>query len=656
MKNLWNDSEVPTAGGPLAECVYGSRLLGADTSLVLHGGGNTSVKIRQADLYGDEVEVLYVKGSGWDLVDIGAEGFAPVYVGRVRRLIDLEALSDSTMLNALRGALLDPAAPTPSVEAILHAVIPDPAVQHAHPNALLSIANTEGGIDKVRELYGDRAIVVPYAMSGFRIARAAALAYLEQVSDATLGVILMNHGVFTFGADTREAYHRMVEIVDTAESYLAANSAGGASPVPESPPPPIDRVAMAELRKEISSIAGRPFLVRRHTDPSSWAFAQRRDLSEVAGHGPATPDHVIFTKRVPLVGTDVRAYAEDYRAYFEEHSAGRAELRMLDPAPRIILDPSLGMLSAGPDTHAQGAAGDIYLQTIGVIERAEGLGGYSARPARDFFDLEYWELEQAKLDRVRNDGEFTGEVAVVTGAASGIGRACARELLDRGASVVGLDINPDVVAMTDVEGFLGVPCDVSSLESTAAALDAGVERFGGVDMLVAAAGLFPESAPISAHDPAAWRRAMSVNVDGLVQLFSLAYPLLLRAPGGGRVVVIGSKNVAAPGPGASAYSATKTAANQLARVAALEWAPDGIRVNSVHPDAVFDTALWTEELLAERASRYHMTVEEYKRRNLMGVEITSAAVARVVATMLGDTFAPITGAHVPIDGGSDRVI
>jgi rhamnose utilization protein RhaD (predicted bifunctional aldolase and dehydrogenase)/NAD(P)-dependent dehydrogenase (short-subunit alcohol dehydrogenase family) len=656
MKNRWNDEEVAADWGPLEECVYGSRLLGADPSLVVHGGGNTSVKVLEPDLYGDEVEVLYVKGSGRELADIDAGGFAPVSTERVRRLVDLESLSDSTMLDALRGALLDPRAPTPSVEAILHAVIPDAAVHHTHANALLAISNTEGGIDRLRALYGDRVIIVPYAMSGFRVARAAARAYREQVNDGTIGLIIVNHGVFTFGGDTREAYHRMVEIVDAAEGYLAANSVGGESPVPAAPPPPIDRVALADLRKEISTAAGAPFLVRRHTDPMSWAFSQRPDLAEVASHGPATPDHVIFTKRVPLVGTDVGAYAEGYLAYFEEHAAGRSGLRMLDPAPRVVLDPHLGMLSAGPDAHAQRAAGDIYLQTIEVIERAQGLGGYSARPPGDFFDLEYWELEQAKLDRVRDDGEFTGEVAVVTGAASGIGRACARELLERGASVVGLDLNPDVVTMTEAGSFLGVPCDVSSAEATSAALDAGVERFGGVDMLVAAAGLFPESAPIAAHDPAAWRRSMSVNVDGFVQLLSLVHPLLVRAPKGGRVVVIGSKNVAAPGPGASAYSAGKTAANQIARVAALEWAPDGIRVNSVHPDAVFDTALWTPELLAARAARYGMTIEEYKRRNLMGVEITSAAVARVVATMLGDVFAPITGAHVPIDGGNDRVI
>ncbi len=655
MQNRWNEDQEATCEGLLDECVYASRLLGADTALVLHGGGNTSVKISERDLYGDPVDVLYVKASGWDLVDIDVAGFAPLRLDRVRKLVELEKLSDSQMLNELRGSLLTAVAPTPSVEAILHAVIPDVAVQHTHPNALLAIANTVGGEDKVRELYGDRVVVVPYAMSGFRAARAAAIAFRREASDKTLGVVLMNHGLFTFGQTTREAYQRMVGLVTEAESYLAKNAVDGASPTPSGVPGQVDRVEIARLRRDISAAAGRPFLVHRHDDAASWAFSQRCDLEAVARQGPATPDHVIWTKQLPMLGRDVATYAKDYEAYFDEHAVGR-ELRMLDPAPRVVLDPALGMISAGPDLAAATAAGDIYLQIISVIEQAEGLGGYSALSPRDIFDLEYWELEQAKLDRVRFDGEFTGEVAVVTGAASGIGRGCALELLQRGAAVIGFDIDPKVVEMTDNAAYLGVPCDLTSLDDIAAGLDAGVARFGGVDMLVAAAGLFPESSPISAHDPAAWRRAMSVNVDGLVQLLSLMHPLLLQAPRGGRVVVIGSKNVAAPGPGASAYSASKSAANQIARVAALEWADDGIRVNSVHPDAVFDTALWTPELLAERAARYGMTIEEYKRRNLMSIEITSASVARVVATMLGDVFAPITGAHVPIDGGNERVI
>lgn len=655
MQNRWNDEQAATCTGLLEECVYGSRLLGADTALVLHGGGNTSVKIPERDLYGEAVDVLYVKASGFDLADIDATGFSPLLLDRVRRLVELETLSDTAMLNELRGSLVTVDAPTPSVEAILHAVIPNRAVMHAHPNALLAISNTVGGEERVRDLYGQRVVVVPYAMSGFKAATAAARAYRAEATDATEAVVLMNHGIFTFGDNPREAYHRMVALVSEAETFLADKVASGRSPVPSAGPQPIDRVELARLRHEISEAAGKPCIVRRHTDDVSWAFAQRPDVGAVSQQGVATPDHVIWTKRVPLLGRDVATYAKDYQAYFDEYSVGRS-LRMLDPAPRVILDPEFGMVTAGPDVHAEQAAADIYLQIIDVIENAEGVGGYSALPASDIFDLEYWELEQLKLDRARDEGEFTGEVAVVTGANSGIGRGCALALLERGAAVIGLDINPAVDEMTDHPAYLGVPCDLSSLAETAAALDVGVGRFGGVDMLVAAAGLFPESAPISAHDPAAWRRAMSVNVDGLVQLLSLMHPLLLHAPSGGRVAVIGSKNVAAPGPGASAYSASKTAANQIARVAALEWAPDGIRVNSVHPDAVFDTALWTAELLAERAARYGMTIEEYKRRNLMSVEITSAAVGEVVAMMLGDTFQPITGAHIPIDGGNERVI
>jgi rhamnose utilization protein RhaD (predicted bifunctional aldolase and dehydrogenase)/NAD(P)-dependent dehydrogenase (short-subunit alcohol dehydrogenase family) len=655
MQNRWNEEQAAACEGLLEECVYASKLLGADTTLVLHGGGNTSVKVSEQNLYGEPIDVLYVKASGWDLADIEVEGFSPLDLNRVRRLVELDDLSDTAMLNELKGARLDVTAANPSVEAILHAVIPETAVQHAHPNALLAISNTVNGEDRVRELYGERAVVVPYAMSGFRVATAAARAYAESATDETEAVMLMNHGIFTFGETPHVAYERMVDLISAAEAYLAAHSVGGKSPTPAGGPPEINRVELAKLRRDVSDAAGRPCIVRRHRDDVSWAFSQRPDLGVVSQQGVATPDHVIWTKRVPLLGRDVGTYAKDYLTYFESHVAGRP-LRMLDPAPRVILDPEFGMVTAGPNVDAEQAAGDIYLQIIDVIEQSESLGGYSALSSQDMFDFEYWELEQLKLDLVPHEGEFTGEVAVVTGANSGIGRGCALALLARGAAVIGLDINPAVTEMTDDPAFLGVPCDLSSVEQTAAALDAGVERFGGVDMLVAAAGLFPESSPISAHDPSAWRRAMSVNVDGLIQLLSLIHPLLLQAPGGGRVAVIGSKNVHAPGPGASAYSASKAAANQIARVAALEWAADGIRVNSVHPDAVFDTALWTAELLAERASRYGMTVEEYKRRNLMGVEITSAAVGEVVATTLGDVFHPITGAHIPIDGGNERVI
>jgi rhamnose utilization protein RhaD (predicted bifunctional aldolase and dehydrogenase)/NAD(P)-dependent dehydrogenase (short-subunit alcohol dehydrogenase family) len=655
MHHLWNDQEAAGYDGLVEQCVYASRLLGADRAVVSYGGGNSSIKQREQNVHGDPLDVMYVKGSGSDLATITRDGFTALDLERVRRLAELDTLADTAMLAELRGARLDPDAPSPSVESILHAVIPAPAVLHTHPNAVLALTDTADGERRIREIYGDRVVVVPYAMPGFRAGRQAAAVFRDHATDRTEGVVLLHHGLFTFGATPREAYDRMVTLVSIADDVLAVHAAAGRSPRPATDPPAADRVGIAALRRAISDAAGRPCIVRRHVDPSSWAFSQRPDVADVSQRGVATPDHAIWTKPLPMLGRQVDAFAAAYSAYFHAHAAGRA-LRMLDPAPRVVIDPELGLFTAGPNLTAQAAAADIYLQTIDTIERAEGIGGYRALPPADVFDLEYWELEQRKLDRGGAASEFTGEVALVTGANSGIGRGCALALLDRGAAVVGLDINPAVAGMTDHPAYIGIACDQTSGADLDAAIDRGVELFGGVDLVVAAAGVFPESSPIAAHNPAAWRTAMSVNVDGLVQLLAAVHPLLVLAPKGGRVVVIGSKNVAAPGPGASAYSASKTAANQIARVAALEWAADGIRVNSVHPDAVFDTALWKPELLAERAERYGLTIEQYKRRNLMGVEITSAAVGDLVASMLGSAFRCTTGAHVSIDGGNERTI
>lgn len=656
MRNRWNEKELEAFPGSLGECVYASRLLGADADLVLHGGGNTSIKTTEIDAFGEPMDVLWVKGSGWDMKTIEPGGFVAVDLAAVARLASVEEMSDIEMERELKRAQLDPSSPCPSVEAMIHAAIPDVAVQHTHADALLAIANTADGDERIRALFGDQVIVVPYARSGFKVGRAAALAHDEQRTDATIGLIVLNHGIFTFGESPREAYERMMKIVSNAEAYLAETYRAPASPPEAGSPASFDRLAMAELRKSVSETAGAPFVLNARSGEGVSAFIARPDVEKSARRGPVTPDHVLWTKYQPLFGRDVEAYADWYRSYFRANGDMVPGARMLDTAPRVIIDHELGLISAGPDVRSALIAGDIYERTIWVLDQADGIGGYVGLPERDIFDLEYWELEQAKLDLVRTTGEFTGEVAVVTGAGSGIGRACALELLDRGAAVIGMDVRESIVDMSDSDAFVGIQCDLTSLEDTSRALDEGVERFGGVDLLVASAGLFPESSPIGAHDPVAWRKAMAVNVDAFVQLLSLIHPLMLLSPKGGRVAVIGSKNVQAPGPGASAYSASKAAANQIARVAALEWAADGIRVNSVHPDAVFDTALWTDELLASRAAKYGMSIDDYKRRNLLSIEITSRDVAHVVAATLGESFRTVTGAHIPIDGGNDRVI
>ncbi|MFN5923118.1 MAG: SDR family NAD(P)-dependent oxidoreductase, partial [Pseudanabaena sp.] len=417
------------------------------------------------------------------------------------------------------------------------------------------------------------------------------------------------------------------------------------------------RSEIAKLRAEVAEVAGFPVILSSHMDGQNLAFAQREDVKIVSQQGCATPDHVIRTKRLPLVGRDVKAYAEFYRAYFaEEVSKSAQPVTILDPAPRVILDYKLGLVTVGKSAKDAKIVADIYEHTMEIIQRSQLLGGYQALPASDIFAVEYWELEQAKLKKGGSSPAFTGEIALVTGAASGIGKACVESLLKRGAAVVGLDINPAIDKLYDRPDFVGVTCDVSNESAIAHALDQAVIAFGGLDILILNAGIFPSGCRIENLDTATWQKVMNINLDANLVLMREAYPLLKLAPKGGRVVAIGSKNVPAPGPAAAAYSASKAALTQLMRVAALEWSKDRIRINTLHPNAVFDTGIWTEEVLAARAQHYGLTIEEYKTNNLLRVEITSHHVAELAAEMCGTLFACTTAAQVPIDGGNDRVI
>jgi rhamnose utilization protein RhaD (predicted bifunctional aldolase and dehydrogenase)/NAD(P)-dependent dehydrogenase (short-subunit alcohol dehydrogenase family) len=635
--------------------VYSSRLLGADPSLVLHGGGNTSVKIRERNVFGDEEERLYIKGSGWDLATIERRGFAPVRMQHLLRLATLERLTDLEMANELRVATVDPSAPAPSVESILHALLPFRFVDHTHADALIALTNTPDGQAHVRRVYGDRVVLVPYVMPGFDLARACAQAYADQAGPQTVGMVLMNHGLFTFGDSARVAYERHIELVTAAEEYLASRAAW-AIPEPQAAAPPAElRLAVAQLRRDISRAAGAPMIVSAHTDAQALSFARRADIAAISQQGPATPDHIIRTKRLPMLGRDVEAYAAGYRAYFEQHAAGRP-LQMVDPAPRIALDTQLGLVTIGRTVRDAAIADDIYRHTIDIILRAEALGGYRALPAADLFAVEYWDLEQAKLKRAGRPAPFAGQVALVTGAASGIGRACVEALLARGAAVAALDISRSVAEHFQQPEVLPIVGDLCQRGTIDSALEQTARRFGGCDMLIANAGIFGASQPIAGLADREWERVLHTNLDASMALLRATYPLLALAPSGGRVVVIGSKNVPAPGPGAGAYSASKAALTQLARVAALEWGAAGIRVNVLHPNAVFDTGLWTDEVLRSRAASYGLSVEQYRTNNVLRVEVRSRDVAELAAELCAPVFSRTTGAQIPIEGGNERVI
>lgn len=634
-----------TEAQALSEIVRVSRKLGADPSLVLHGGGNTSIKVTRTDVTGPLVQLVLVKGSGSDLATIGPAGFTALRLVRLLELLRLDTLNDAIMINELRMAALDADAPTPSIEALMHARIPARVVLHSHADAVVALTNRD--VD-IQDVVGPRVHVLPFAMPGFPLAALINSVPLDDID----AIILRNHGLVTFADDGDEAFRRHREIVRKAEDALGVHTWGE----------PGERIRrggtsmdMADLRRAVSDAAGRPLLLQQSQSARARAFAQRPDTTEVTSRGTITADHVIYTKRLPLVGRDVTAYANAYREYVTRNRyLVPTELAPVDPAPRVVLDPVLGLAVAGPSPGSLTVARDIALHTMDVIDAADAAGGYRSFDEAVSFQMEYSPLEQAKLLR-RSELELAGEVAVVTGAASGIGRAVAQSLLDRGAAVVGIDLDPGVETAFTAPGWRGIVGDAADNDILALATDAAARNFGGIDILVAAAGIFPKSAPVSELDDALWDKAFRVNVTAVARVFRAAHPFLLRSPRGGRVVLISTKNVVAPGPGAAAYSASKAAAAQLARVAALEWAGDGIRVNQVEPDAVFDTGIWTEELLAERAARYGLSVDEYRARNLLGVEVTSTNVADAVL-LFCVALPATTGAHLSVDGGNNRVI
>jgi rhamnose utilization protein RhaD (predicted bifunctional aldolase and dehydrogenase)/NAD(P)-dependent dehydrogenase (short-subunit alcohol dehydrogenase family) len=656
MENRWSDEDAAEyAADPVAMRAYTSRLLGSDADLVLHGGGNTSVKVDLPNAFGEPERVLYVKGSGWDLAAMQPAGFAPLLLEPVRRLTKLPELADADMMRALRSASRDPDAPAPSVETITHATVPHRFVDHTHADAIVTLSNTPDGEERLRKLYGESVLIVPYAMPGFVLAKLIDSLTKGADWDNLRGLVLMNHGVFSFSDDAHASYDMMIELVAEAEHHLAQSVVRGPARAAAAP---LDTLALAGLRKSVSTSLGAPVIAVTDQSPEAAGFAERSDAVELTGRGCLTPDHVLHTKPSPLLFTgapedDVARFVAAYGDYFDRN--GSTDLARLDPAPRWAVWPGTGLVSLGASPARARVIGDIVRHSVRAAQLAEEIGGWRPVAERDLFDVEYWDLEQAKLRRGGAPPPLQGKIAVVTGAASGIGWACAEALMAQGAAVAAWDLNADVAELSSAPGYLGVACNVTDSDAVDAAVRATLERFGGIDILVSNAGTFPPSAQIADIEDAAWDASINVNLSGHLRVMRAVVPYM-RLGIDPAVVVIASKNVPAPGPGAAAYSAAKAGLTQLARVAALELGGDGIRVNVLHPNAVFDTGIWDEATLAGRAKAYGLTVDEYKRNNVMGVEVRAADVAALACALVSPVFAKTTGAQIPVDGGNERVI
>jgi len=492
MKSLYNKTEASKCKSDLELRVYTSRLLGKDSSLVLHGGGNTSVKSTITNLFGKNQEVLYVKGSGWDLATIQKEGFAPIRMSELLKMVKLDNLSDTDMVKYQRMAMTNPFAPNPSVEAILHAIIPFKFVDHTHADAIVTITNTKNGKKRIRDIYGDKVLIIPYIMPGFALAKLVFEMTKGINWNSIEGMVLLNHGLFTFDDDAKKSYEKTIEIVSRAQDYLKNQGANIKLSKKVSKVNPID---LATIRKEVSILKGHPVISILNESNIATTFSQA-NINKISQQGPLTPDHVIRTKRIPVIlnknyKKELHRYIRKYKKYFNKNSTNEI---MLNPTPNFAILKNNGSLSFGANAKEANIIKDINNHTFEAILKAEKLGGYQALSKKEIFDVEYWSLEQAKLKKDNLKPEFSGKIALIIGSSS-VKLSIAKILSKKGCAIVVLDNSSKTKKFLDTQSIKYIRCNLSSTKEIKKSLRQCVKYYGGIDIVISNGNdliLYPE--------------------------------------------------------------------------------------------------------------------------------------------------------------------
>ena len=695
VKSCFDESEAKvfvakysTLPKDLALRIYTSRLIGKDPDLVLHGGGNTSVKLRMKNIVGEEQDVLYVKGSGVDLATIGPDGFVGLDLNFLRKLRNLESLSDEEMENQLQIHKISALSPDPSVEALLHAFLPHKYVDHTHADSILVLTNQRYAEDLVREALGPRVAVLPYIMSGLPLAKEVVEQYERDTQ--VEAIVILNHGIFTFGDDTRTSYEGMISYVSKADIYIDKKIKGKTLMTPRKDlTPPKDfassaaRVAQAirgTCAHRVSNEKLRRFYTVIRNIPDLVEASLSKEAKEICDSGVLTPDHVIWTKNrsvyiegIPgnddelrrIVMESVNHYKADYDQYFEvQVKAKEIKREKLDPYPRIFFIAGVGLVALGLTRKGARITADIAEHTIRTKVRTRGLGEYLPISDSHVFDIEYWSLQQKKLDRA-SPLPLQGQVAIITGAGGTIGYGIADRLLAAGAVVVISDIDEPrlekvhsiLASKYDKSQIESIVFDVTNYESVENAFREISLRLGGLDIVVPNAGI-AYVAKIEDLDPKKFDELIAVNLKGTFNVIKASVSIFKRQGTGGNIVVISSKNVFDPGASFGAYSASKAGAHQIAKIAALELAELGVRVNMINPDAVFgdeevSSKLWEivgPERMKSRGLDPEGLREYYRQRNLLKARVLAEHVGNVVVFFASEQT-PTTGATIPVDGG-----
>ena len=695
MKNKWSDTGASEFraryaekfGEDVALRTYSSRLIGAERALVLHGGGNTSVKSTFTDLLGESIPAVYVKASGHDLATIEPEGHSGLDADALRRLQHLSHLDDDAMALELRSKLFDPRSSAPSIEALLHAFIPAKYIDHTHADAILALTNQRDGNEHVREALGDDVIVLDYSKPGFSLAKAAGAAF--ERAPKSEGMILLKHGLVTWGESARDSYEKTIALVTRAERYLEDRSTGGirAERVTDPATARERYIRIAPILRGLLAVKTgdcdwpyHRFILKPLVEDEVRTLVDSREGKGIALTPPLTADHLIRTKAIPLWIDDpayddegklkgqlaraVEEYERQYEKYVDRHADRLSPtIERFDSKPRVILMPGLGAVCAGADAREAGIARDITAGTLSVKMKAAALGPYEGLSEDHIFDMEYFSLQRAKVSGGINP-LLRRSVALVTGSAGAIGAGICEELLKAGCHVAASDIDKERLTSLAVElrntygdRVFAVPLDVADRASVGEGFRRVIQAWGGVDLVVANAGMAHVS-PLTALDADAFQKLERVNIEGTLNVLAEAGKHFERQGTGGDIVVVSTKNVFAPGATFGAYSATKAAAHQLARIASLELAGIDVRVNMVSPDAVFShgerrSGLWAEvgpSRMKARGLDEKGLEDYYRTRNLLKARVTAVHVARAVL-FFATRQTPTTGATIPVDGG-----
>lgn len=675
VEDRWPTDASQVPDGALGQLLLASHLLGSNRAVANFGGGNTSAKGATTDHVGRTIQTMWVKGSGSDLATMQAKDFTPLRLDETLPLLERDEMSDEDMVAHLARCQIDPAAPRSSIETLLHAFIPAAHVHHTHPDGINVLAGTKDSERLVAECFGEEAAWIPYIRPGFALAKQVGLAVRDNANLRL--VVLAKHGLVVWGESAEEAYKRTIEMINRAVEFVNANTTGKERFDGPLGAPAVDRDALLldvlpALRGAMSSQRQKVLIV--DTSPAVLEFVSSTAAPELTDIGAACPDHLVHTKRVPMwvpfdpALEDARTlrervrelaarFREDYHAYVDEYADETTVPG--DPDARVVLIQHVGLIGVGPTVRNASLSRDLYRRAVEVMAGAHALGGFTSLTAPESFAVEYWPLELYKLSLAPPPGELQGKVALVTGAAGGIGRAIVDALSAAGASVVAFDLDGDGAedAVRELgESGLAVRGDVTSETDVRNAFRAAINTFGGLDVLISNAGI-ASSAPIEETSLAEWNRNQSILVTGYFLVARETFGILREQARGGSIVFVASKNALAAGKNAAAYSSAKAAELHMARCLAEEGGGDGIRVNTVNPDAVLQgSRIWGSSWREERAAAYGIDPddleEHYRQRTTLGVNVFPEDIAVAVLHFASDhRSGKSTGNILNVDGG-----